>query len=804
MVQVSYPGVYIVEKPSGVHTITGVSTSITAFLGQAREGPINKPVRVLSFAKFEKVFGQPLPDVDLSMAVRLFFQNGGSDCYVVRLSEKGQGSKASLILKNQASSPIDILKFTAKEIGTWGNDVCLDIDYNTPNPGDTFHLRIFRISSDGTILEDEKFLNCTMDYDSPRFPPKLITQNSSLVDCELQGFATLNDYKNDVTTNGLAFSEGRRFFNDVQELVSILGSLPQNDPVKFGVIIDNNAPFEITISNSEYSGVNTEASFKALLNGKFLGTNIPAALRGAVEATFRNLTIGGNSKIVLRLQTKPLSQFKKVSVIPGSSNDMTEALMLGTSQGGLEESSHAFHRPAPNGIFFDTNNQNLDKLAELRQDFFDTFTIDGKDVVLGIKLQTTLPSDLWYKAGPNHTLADDGVREKLSILAQEINKQVSGWMVTVSGLRLLIKKKTGPANDVPTVSTSLSSPPTANNIGPFFQLNSRLYTLGGPTSPFTGAANLGTEGRPPKLDDFIGNEVDHTGLYALDDVDLFNILVIPDDRSDTTNALTDDAYMSLWAPASVYCKNHRAILLVGPPRQWSSFEPADILEHSSQGIRSLRTGVVLDHSAVYYPRLVISENGLARSIDPCGAIAGIMARTDQAIGVWKAPAGLKADFQGRIFDVESSLSDPENGILNKEAINCLRMFPSGLVCWGARTMIGTDDSSEVDWRYVPVRRLALYIEESLYRGTKFAVFEPNDEPLWAQLRGSVTSFMRKLFKAQALAGRTEDEAFIIKCDRETTTPEDQNQGIVNIIVYWAPVKSAEFIITTIQQMAREA
>ena len=782
MVQVSYPGVYIVEKPSGVHTISGVSTSITAFLGQARQGPINRPVRLLSFAKFEKVFGKAIPDVDLPTAVKLFFQNGGSDCYVVRLSEKGQGSNASLILKNQDKT-IDILKFTAKEIGSWGNEVCLEIDYNTPNPGDTFHLRIFRISSDGTILGDEKVTNCTMDYDSPRFAPKLVTQISSLVDCELQTFPSLNDYKNDfLVNNRIAFSEGRRFFTDVPDLISALVGLPQNDPVKFGVIIDNNTPFEITISNPEYSAANTEASFKALLNAKFLGANIPASLRGAVEATFRNLTIDGNNKIVLRLETKPLSQFKRLLVIPGSSNDMTEALMLGSSQGGLEESSHAFYRPAPNGIFFDTNNQNFDKLSETDQGFFDTFTLDGKDVLLGTKLQTTGAGDPSYKANPNNTLPDDGVREKLSILAQEINRQLSGWMATVSGLRLMIKKKTGPANDLPTVSTKLSSPPTPNDIGPFFQVNSRLYTLGGPSSPFTGAFNLGTEGKPPKLADYIGNEVDHTGLNSLDVVDLVNILVIPDDR---TGGLTDDDYMSLWAPASVYCKKRRAFLLIGPPRQWSNFEPSDILEHNSQGIRSLRTGVVLDHSAVYYPRLLIPENGLVRSIDPCGAIAGIMARTDQSVGVWKAPAGLKADFQGSIFDAEAILSDPENGILNKEAINCVRLFPSGLVCWGARTMIGTDDSTETDYRYIPARRLALFIEESLYRGTKFAVFEPNDEPLWAQLRSSVTSFMRRLFKAGALQGRTEDEAFFVQCDSETTSADDQNLGIVNILVGFA-------------------
>ena len=291
VVQVSYPGVYIEEKPSGIHTITGVSTSITAFLGQAREGPINKPVRVLSFATFEKVFGKPIPDVDLYMAVKLFFQNGGSDCYVVRLSQKGIGSKASLILKNYAQPPVDIVKFTAKEIGIWGNEICIDIDYNTPTPGDTFHVRILRISSDGTISDDEKFINCTMDFDSPRFLPKLVTKTSRLVDCQLENFTTLDDYKNDMIDNRNAFSEGRRFFNDIDELKTTLNDLPQNDPVKFGVVIDNNSPIEITISKSEYSAVTTAPLFKTLLNKKFLGANAP------LEAIFRNTNIDSQNKI---------------------------------------------------------------------------------------------------------------------------------------------------------------------------------------------------------------------------------------------------------------------------------------------------------------------------------------------------------------------------------------------------------------------------------------------------------------------------------------------------------------------------
>jgi len=794
MVQFSYPGVYVEEKPSGVHTITGVSTSIAAFLGQASQGPINKPVRILSFANFEKIFGKTTPAGDLSMAVRLFFQNGGSDCYVVRLVETGSGSKASLILKNQDKT-IPILKFVAKEIGTWGNEIAVEIDYNTPTPGDTFHIRILRIGLDGTILEDEKFINCSMDPDSPRFPPKLISQNSKFSDCELQ--LSLDDYKTDVK-NKIALSEGRKLLRTGNDGISDLKDALNNlDPVKFGVSVDNNPPYEVSISKSEYSAVTSQQDFENMLNPKFNESNVPAHLRGAIKVVFRNIV--GSSNMVMRFETESNSGFKKVSIVPGSSNDITKALMLGRSQGGIEESSHAFYQPAPNGIFFDTNNGNLDNLSVIQQDFFDTVMLNGNPIELGTKLQTTGANDFWYQANSSQPNTDDGIREKFSIIAEEINLQLPGWNATIAGSRLLIKKKGGPANDIPTISTELSSPSTPNNIGSFFQTNSRLYILGSPPSAFTEEPHVGSEGRPPKLNDYIGNEMEHTGLYSLDSVDLFNILVIPDDKV----ALVDDEdYMGLWAPASVYCEQHNAFLLVGPPRQWSQLKAPEILTNNSKGILSLRKGIALEHAAVYYPRILVPENGLLRSVDPCGAMAGIMARTDDTSGVWKAPAGLKADLQGGSFDLETVLSDDENGILNKEAINCLRLFPIGLVCWGARTMAGADDN-DTEKKYVSLTRFIDFVKISLYRGTKFAVFELNNEQLWAQLRNSITTFLRSLFRAGALQGRTEAEAFIVICDNETTTDYDQKRGIVNIEVYLRTNQTAEFIHITLQQKAGE-
>jgi hypothetical protein len=210
--------------------------------------------------------------------------------------------------------------------------------------------------------------------------------------------------------------------------------------------------------------------------------------------------------------------------------------------------------------------------------------------------------------------------------------------------------------------------------------------------------------------------------------------------------------------------------------------------------------LVKDHAATYWPRLRINPDGNSRYIDPSGSIAGLMSRIDSNRGVWKAPAGLEADIRG-VLGVSVLMSDPENGLLNQRALNVVRAFPNGIISWGARTMDGFDNSGNDDYKYVPVRRFALFIEESLYRGLKFAVFEPNDEPLWAQIRLAAGAFMNNLFRQGAFAGRTAREAFFVKVDKETTTQNDINLGIVNVIVGFAPLKPAEFVVVTLQQQA---
>ena len=290
--------------------------------------------------------------------------------------------------------------------------------------------------------------------------------------------------------------------------------------------------------------------------------------------------------------------------------------------------------------------------------------------------------------------------------------------------------------------------------------------------------------------DYEGSEANKQGIFALDKTDLFNLLCLPPFSPEA------DVAKSVWSTAAGYCEKRRALLLVDAPASWKTKAAA------KSGLDS-DIGLAHKNAALFFPRLKRpnpQRDGQIEEFAACGAVAGVLARTDAQRGVWKAPAGLEATLIG-VPELSVPLTDAENGELNPLGINCLRTFPvAGRVVWGARTLRGRRPPGS-EWKYIPVRRMALFIEESLYRGTQWVVFEPNDEPLWAQIRLNVGAFMHNLFRQGAFQGKTPREAYFVKCDKETTTQNDINLGIVNIVVGFAPLKPAEFVIIKIQQMA---
>lgn len=805
-IQVSYPGVYIQEVPSGVHTITGVSTSIAAFFGRTAKGPINKAVRCLSMSDFIREFGGPHPSSDLAQSVKQFFDNGGTDCYVVRLAHNAL--KADLTLMNLANA--NVLQATAKDAGNWGNSVRLEVDYNTTSPEETFNLRVIH-EDGGTVRASESFLNLSMNPNSPRYAPTFVTQSSKLIDLALAAGFNINIEPNPVQ----GYSEGRRPF-DTSSLVSDPETVPPSTlRDRLNGIVYPTAPgstplsrFEISVNDGPYTAIDLQAD-PTLFSGDTntvagqLASKINAQLPPGVSVTCTAPQVhSGPSTNVIRIASTPGNQLS-VRVRRANSNDLAGPLMLGLDQGGIEVTRYNNYRPVPTATFY---SDNVNTAAALLQNAFNELTFVGAppnvvdlDASGTNVLTTTAAGNRWYRDALASAVNDhnDGVREKLARLAKAIN-DTPGMpaRAEVWGYRLALIPKSGTINSQITLTTG-NTGGGGTNIDSSFTVNVRQYALGNTgTSTFqTGAGQVGRDddGNPPAAADYTGSSLDHTGFYALDKVDLFNLMILPDDRE-----ILEATYLQLIGPASFYCDQHRAFLLVDAPNSWTNI---DLPVADASAVNSLRALVVKDHSAVFYPKVQYSDAGLKKLIGPSGMIAGLMARTDSQRGVWKAPAGTEADLRG-VLGLEVKLTDLENGVLNKLGVNCIRQFPNGFVSWGARTLDGSDDIGS-EWKYIPIRRLALFLEESLFRGTKWVVFEPNDEPLWSKIRLNLNAFMMGLFRQGAFQGSTPDKAFYVKCDGETTTQADRNLGIVNIEVGFAPLKPAEFVIIKIQQIAGE-
>lgn len=282
-----------------------------------------------------------------------------------------------------------------------------------------------------------------------------------------------------------------------------------------------------------------------------------------------------------------------------------------------------------------------------------------------------------------------------------------------------------------------------------------------------------------------------TGMFALRKMapEIFNLLCLP-----ATAFMSTDDRKAIIAAGAEFCEEHRAFFVVDSPHD---VKPTEFEESSAAELENLSA-----NAAVWYPSLVIPDvinKNRPRAVASSGTMAGVIARTDTERGVWKAPAGTEAVLRGA--EPQFAMTDAENGALNELGLNCLRTFPIyGAISWGARTLKGADAMAS-EWKYTPVRRTALHIENSLLAGTKWAVFEPNDEPLWAQLRLSVGTFMHDLFRQGAFSGPSARDAYFVNCDRTTTTQSDIDRGIVNIMVGFAPLKPAEFVIVNIEQIA---
>lgn len=278
-------------------------------------------------------------------------------------------------------------------------------------------------------------------------------------------------------------------------------------------------------------------------------------------------------------------------------------------------------------------------------------------------------------------------------------------------------------------------------------------------------------------------------LTAIDPY-VFNLLCIP------VMANLGDLQRELVAAAAAFCEAQRAFLLVDPPASITTAAQMRTWLTDTDGIRHM-------NAAVYFPRLLMPDpldGGRARNIGASGGVAGVYARTDAARGVWRPAAGIEATLAG-VDLMPPLLGDADSAALNPLGINALRVLPGlGNVVWGARTLVG-DDQRNSEWKYVPVRRTALFIEQSLLTGLRWVAFEPNDETLWAQIRLSVGTFMDEQFRRGMFQGHRSQDAYFVRCDPGTTSQRGIEAGVVNIVVGFAPMKPAEFIVIHVRQVA---
>jgi phage tail sheath protein FI len=688
----TYPGVYIEELPSPVHTIAGVATSITAFVGYTLYGIDNRAELILSFPDYERQFGGIDAQSEVSYAVQQFFANGGAQAYVVRVPHTGAAG-ATVTFAN--------LIFTALSSGAWANgNLLIDVDYDqvdhTAATGEAtaFNLTITNLK-DGTV---ETFPSVSLNLNKSSYVLPVV--NDPNTGSQLANVALVAPWPG--------------------------GNPPANPPVQTGLI----------------------------------GAALP-------------LTIVNNKPVLAAVNT----------AIGGSN---TATTVVSTTDFGIALTTS--HPPPP--------------LAPLPLDI-KVFARNGSipQTVPGLasRLEQTINATLAVK-WPGASVSCSAVTPTGS------TNQAIRIVSTFPGASGQVGNNDAEiAITAPSAASLLGDASTTLGLAPAAALTSANvahYTMG-TTNTFGSqtASGAGTDGSGlPGTTQLVGDQLAFTGLYALLKVDLFNLLSIPD----ATRAAAGDPNSldpnvdpnSIYGAAITLCEQRRAMLLVDAPPPVRDVAAA-------VDWKTVQLAVHSPNGAAYFPRLRLPDpanNFQLRTFAPSGVVAGLYARIDGTRGVWKAPAGTETTLTG-VQAAVYKLSDPENGVLNPLGLNCFRIFPIyDAVAWGARTLVGSDAEAS-QWKYVPVRRLALYIEESLYRATKWAVFEPNDEPLWAQLRLNIGAFMHNLFQQGAFQGSSPSKAYLVKCDKDTTTQNDIDAGVVNILVGFAPLKPAEFVVIKIQQLA---
>ncbi|MEJ2862586.1 phage tail sheath C-terminal domain-containing protein [Actinomycetospora flava] len=691
--ELSYPGVYVQEIPSGARAITGVATAVTAFLGRARRGPVDEPVAISSFGDFERRFGGLWRESGLGYAVRDYFRNGGGNALVARLA--GSATPATVTLAG--------VTFEAREPGTWARGYTVRLRHPGLDPEaaaravaaarealDAAVTALHAAEGAATQADEEATAAEDASAKAPNSKPKAGTATEKRDEADAQQTAYA-EAREKVAAAAAAHDRALADKNRADAHAEIAHAQ--------GVPVDKLFDVEVLDRATDPAGARTDAAAAS-------ATGAQPTLESFPNVTFvdgpRSLGLVLRGSRLIRLADGPVPEpdLSALDLVPAPG----EGTPTGPPTGGTTTSGTPTSDTATTG--------------------------------------TATTGDLGSASGAPSSGSGESAAP------------------STSG----------------TPGTEEGRPAPVERVG-------------------IGALAGGDDGAVLAANDYVaaGFADGKQGLYALEKTDLFTLLCLP--PSEPSGVLPE----TVWAEALAYCTRRRAFLLVDPPPD----ETKESIERWSMA-RGL-VGAASRNAALYFPRIRYPDplrDGADGDFAPCGAVAGTMASTDASRGVWKAPAGLEAGLVGA-GALAVDLTDAEHGRLARQ-VNALRAFPSvGPVVWGARTLRGADVFAD-DYKYVPVRRLALYLEESLHRGTQWVVFEPNDEPLWSQVRATLTAFMQDLFRQGAFAGGSPREAYFVRCDANTTTPYDVARGLVNVQVGFAPLRPAEFVVVGIQQKTADA
>jgi hypothetical protein len=359
--------------------------------------------------------------------------------------------------------------------------------------------------------------------------------------------------------------------------------------------------------------------------------------------------------------------------------------------------------------------------------------------------------------------------------------------------KLVVKQGGKPIETFDNLSTGKGK----QNVATVVKAQSKTITIeevGAVGAPAAGAVTLagGGSAMPARVTpkDYVGNSSDRTGFAGLEAVDEVTMLTVPDLMSVYEQGIIDlEGLQAVQLAMLAHCElmGDRVAILDAPPGL------------NAQQVKEWRVdkaGYDSKYATLYWPWIKVFDplSGQARFVPPSGHVAGIWARNDDTRGVHKAPAN---EVVRGAISLALNLTKAEHDQLNPNGINCIRAFPGrGIRVWGARTI-----SSDPSWRYLNVRRLFNYVEESIFEGTQWVVFEPNDIRLWGRVKRTINAFLLRVWRDGALFGSTPDQAFFVKCDAENNPPEVRDAGQLIVDIGIAPVKPAEFVVFRIAQFS---